>query len=155
MKEREVWDLTELPSNQKPITERWVFVKKSDSHIKAWFVIKGFIQVFGIDFEETFSLVARFKTVQLLLALATLEDWEIEELDMKTVFLFGDLDEEIYLTQPKGFIKKGHETLVCWLKKSLYGLKRAALQWNKALHKSVTEIGFTQTNSDPGVCLLW
>ena len=68
-----------------------------------------------------------------------------------TIFLFGDLDEKIYLTQPEGFIKKGHETLVCQLKKSLYGLKQATLQWNKALHKSVTEMGFTWTHSDTGV----
>ena len=95
--------------------------------------------------------MTRFKTVQLLLTLAALQDWEIEGLDVKTAFLFGDLDEEIYLTQPEGFIKKGHETLVCWLKKSHYGLKQAALQWNKALHKSVTEMGFTWTHSDPGV----
>ena len=107
MKEREVWDLTDLPPNRKPITGRWVFVKKGDSCIKARFIAKGFTQVFGIDFEETFSPVARFETVRLLLALAALEDWEIEGLDVKTAFLFRDLDEEIYLTQPEGFIIKG------------------------------------------------
>ena len=74
---------------------------------------------------------------------------------MKTPFLFGDLDEEIYLTQPKGFIKKGHKRLVCQLKKYLYGLKQAALQWNKVQHKSVTEMGFTQTHSDLGVCVFF
>ena len=74
MKERKVWDLTELPPNWKPITRRWVFIKKSNGHIKAQFVAKGFTQVFGIDFEETFSPVVRVKTVQLLLTLATLKD---------------------------------------------------------------------------------
>ena len=98
MKEREVWDLTELLSHQKSITERWVFVKESSGHIKAQFVTKGFTQVFGIDFEETFLSVARFETVQLLFALAAIEDWEIEGLDVKTIFLFRDLDEDIYLT---------------------------------------------------------
>ena len=86
MKEREVWDLTDLPPNRKPIAGRWVFVKKNDSWIKAWFVAKRLTQVFGIDFEETFSPVARFETVWLLLALTALEDWEIEGLDVKTAF---------------------------------------------------------------------
>ena len=85
------------------------------------------------------------------LCFTALEDWEIVGLDVKTAFLFRDLDEDIYLTQPEGFIKKGCETLVCYLKKSFYSLKQAVLQWNKALHKSVTEMGFTQTYSDPGV----
>ena len=123
--------------------------------MKAWFVTKGFTQVFEIDSEETFSQVARFKTVWLLLTLATLEDWEIEGLDMKTIFLFRDVNEEIYLIQPEGFIKKGQETLVCQLKKSLYGLNQATLKWNKALHKSVTEMSFTQTYSDPGVYIFF
>ena len=76
MKEREVLDLTELPPNQKPITGRWVFVKKSDGQIKAQFVTKGLTQVFGIEFEENFSPVARFETVWLLLTLAALKDLE-------------------------------------------------------------------------------
>ena len=81
----------------------------------------------GIDFEETFSPVARFESVQLLLSIAALEDWEIEALDVKTAFLFEDLDEEIYLKQPEGFIKKGMENKVCHLRKAIYGLKQAAL----------------------------
>ena len=63
MKERKIWDLIELPSNQKPITEKWVLVKKSDGCMKAQSVTKGFTQVFGMDFEETFLPVARFETV--------------------------------------------------------------------------------------------
>ena len=74
MEKREIWDLIELPPNWKPITEKCVFVKKSNGCIKAQFIAKGFTQVFGIDFEETFSPVARFETAQLLLALAVLKD---------------------------------------------------------------------------------
>ena len=80
-----------------------------------------------------------------------LKDWEIEALNIKTAFLFGDLDEEIYLKQPEGFIKKGMENKVCHLRKAIYGLKQAALQWNKALHQSLLEMGFVCTHSDPGI----
>ena len=77
-------------------------------------------QIFGIDFEETFSPVARFETVRLLLSIAALEDWNIEVLDVKMAFLFGELDEEIYIEQPEGFIKKGQEKKICHLLKAIY-----------------------------------
>ena len=114
-------------------------------------VAKGFTQVYGIDFEETFSLVARFETVRILLALAVLEDWDIESLNVKTTYLYGKLDEEIYMDQPEGYIKKGQERKVCRLLKSLYGLRQSALQWNKELHKSLLDLGFTHTQSDTSV----
>ena len=114
-------------------------------------VAKGFTQVYGIDFEETFSPVARFETICILLTLAALEDWDIKSLDIKTAYLYGELDEEIYMEQPKGYIKKGQEEKVCRLLKSLYRLKQSALQWNKELHKSLLTLGFTCTRSDAGV----
>ena len=67
-------------------------------------VAKGFTQVYGIDFEETFSPVAQFETIRILLALAALEDWDIESLDVKTAYLYGELDEEIYMEQPEGYV---------------------------------------------------
>ena len=114
-------------------------------------VAKGFTQVYGIDFEETFSLVAWFETVRILLALAALEDWDIESLDVKTAYLYGKLNEEIYMDQPEGYIKKGQEKKVCCLLKSLYGLRQSVLQWNKELHKSLLDLGFTCTRLDAGV----
>ena len=80
-----------------------------------------------------------------------LEDWNIEALDVKTAFLFGELDEEIYMEQSKGFIQKGQEKKVCHLHKAIYSLKQVALQWNKALHESLLKMGFTCTFADPGV----
>ena len=151
LQDRKVWDLVNLPPGCTPVKGRWVYVVKSDDRHKACFVAKGFTQIYRIDFEETFSPVARFESVQLLLSIAALEDWEIEALDVKTAFLFGDLDEEIYLKQSEGFIKKGMENKVCHLKKAIYGLKQATLQWNKALHRSLLEMGFVHTLSDPGI----
>ena len=87
-------------------------------------------RVFGVtvDYEETFSPVTRFETFRLLLSLAALYDWEIKALDVKTAYLFGEVDEEIYMDQLEGFIVKGQEKKVCQLKKSIYGLKKSALQ---------------------------
>ena len=126
--ERKVWELVDLPKGCKAIKGRWVFALKSDGRRKSRFVAKGFTQVFGIDYENTFSPVARFKNLPLLLSLAALHDWEIEALDVKTAFLFGELDEEIYMEQPEGFVVKGKEKKVCQLRKAIYGLKQAALQ---------------------------
>ena len=120
LQDRKVWDLVGLPPGCTPVKGRWVYVVKSDGQHKAHFVAKGFTQIYGIDFEETFSPVARFEFVRLLLSIAAL--------NVKTAFLFGDLDEEIYLEQPEGFIKKGMENKVYHLRKAIYGLKQATLQ---------------------------
>ena len=149
--ERKVWDLVALPPGHIPVKGRWVYAVKSDVRKKAHFVAKDCTQIFRIDFKETFSPVARFETIRLLLSIAVLEDWDIETLDVKTAFLFGELDKEIYMEQPEGFIKKGQEKKVYCLLKAIYGLKQAALQWNKALHDSLLKMGFTRTFADPGV----
>ena len=95
--------------------------------------------------------MARFETVYLVLALAILYDLEIEVLDVKTAFLFGKLDEEIYMMQPEGFIVKGQESKVCCLQKAIYDLKQAVLQWNKLLHKNLIDFSFKRCTSDSGV----
>ena len=126
--DRKVWKLVDLPPGRKPVKCRWVFVAKSNGHKKVRLVAKGFTQVYGIDFKETFLPVAWFETVCILLALATLEDWDIQVLNVKTTYLYGELDEEIYMEQPEGYVKKGQGEKVCCLLKSLYGLKQSALQ---------------------------
>ena len=114
-------------------------------------VAKGFTQIHGIDYDETFSPVARFESLRLLLALAALEDWEIHQMDVKSAFLHGLLDEEIYMEQPKGFITPGQESKVCLLKKAIYGLKQALCMWNQQFHGVLSDLGFTRTHSDAGV----
>jgi hypothetical protein len=107
--ECKVWDLVALPLGHVPIKGRWVYAVKGDGHKKAHFIAKGFTQIYRIDFEETFLLVVRFEIVHLLLSIAALEDWDIEALDVKMAFLFGELDKEIYMEQLEGFIKKSQE----------------------------------------------
>ena len=103
-----------------------MYVIKPNSLYKARLVAKGFTQVEGIDFQETFSPVTQYKAICFLLAHAALEDWEIEALDIKTAFLYGELNKEIYMEQLEGFVKKGQEGYICRLLKAIYGLKQAS-----------------------------
>jgi hypothetical protein len=93
----------------------------------------------------------RYETIRLLLATGALENWDIEALDVKTAFLYGDLDEEIYMQQPEGFIIKGQERKVYKLKKAIYGLKQASHAWNKQADKSLKSLGFKRCLSDSGI----
>ena len=120
-----VWKLVDRPNDRKTVKCRWTYVLKADGRYKARLVTKGYTQVQGIDYEETFSPVARDESIRYLLAHAALQDWEIEAMDVKLAYLHGVLDEEIYMEQPEGFIAKGEENKVCRLVRSLYGLKQA------------------------------
>ena len=120
-----VWKLVDPPSDHKTIKCRWTYVLKSDGCYKARLVAKGYTQVQGINYEETFSLVARYESIRYLLAHATLQDWEIKAMDVKLAYLHGVLEEEIYMEQPEGFVANGDENIVCKLVCSLYGLKQA------------------------------
>lgn len=106
------WDLVELPLGMKPIGLKWVFKIKrnadgSISKYKARLVANGYIQCHGIDYDEVFSPVARVETIRLIIALAASKEWEIHHLDVKTAFLHGELKEDVFVTQPEGFIVAG------------------------------------------------
>ena len=123
-----VWELVEIPYGFKPIGCKWVFKTKKDSNgnverYKARLVAKGFTQREGIDYNETFSPVSSKDSFRIIMALVAHYDLELHQMDVKTAFLNGDLDEEVYMQQPQGFIESGKEHLVCKLKKSIYGLK--------------------------------
>jgi Reverse transcriptase (RNA-dependent DNA polymerase) len=124
-----IFELVNPPKDCKIIRNRWVFDLKSDGHKKARLVAKGFSQIEGINYDEIFLLVVWFETVQMMIALVTLKKWHIQGLDVKTTFLYGELDEELYMEQPEGFKVKGQEGKVMHLKRTIYGLKQAALAW--------------------------
>ena len=110
--------------------------------------MKGSTQKKGIDFNEIFSLVVKMTSICTVLSLVATEDLHLEQLDVKTTFLHGDLDEEIYMAQPWGFEVKGKENLVCKLKKSLYGLKQAPRQWYLKFDRFMQEHGYNRCHSD-------
>jgi hypothetical protein len=124
------FDLVKLPKGKRALTNRWIYRVKQEEHTsqpwyKARLVVKGFRQRKGIDFDEIFSHVVKMSSIRVVLGLAASLDLEIEQMDVKTAFLHGDLEEEIYMEQPEGFTVKGKEDYVCRLKKSLYSLKQA------------------------------
>ena len=112
LKKRSVFELVTLPNGFKPIRNRWVFNIKSDGQKRACLVAKGFSQIEGIDYNELFSPVVRYESMRLLFALASLEQWHMQAVDVKTAFLYGKLDEELYMLQPQGFLDKGKGKLV-------------------------------------------
>ena len=109
---------------------------------KARLVAKGYAQEKGIDFDETFAPTCRMTTIRSICALAAHNGWNVHQLDIKIAFLNGDLHEEVYVSQPRGFIQKGQEKKVCRLKKALYGLKQAPHAWYEKIHAYLTAHGF-------------
>ena len=154
LRARSVYDLVDSPKGRKVIRNRWVFDEKTDGRKRARLVAKGFSQVEGIDYEDIFSPIVRYETVRIMIALAALSKWHMRSVDVKTAFLYGELDEELYMEQPEGFKVKGQERKVFRLRKAIYGLKQAALQWWRALDKSMNKLGFRRLKSDSGIFVL-
>ena len=151
-----VWSLVEAPKGVKPIGCKWIYKRKrgSDGKVetfKARLVAKGYTQKEGIDYEETFSPVAMLKSIRILLAVAASLDYEIWQMDVKTAFLNGNLNEDIYMQQPEGFKTKGKEHMVCKLQRSIYGLKQASRSWNIKFDQAITSFGFEKSPDEPCV----
>ena len=158
MVNNDVWELVELPGNCKAIGCKWIFKTKKDSkgkieRFKARLVAKGFTQKEGIDFNETFSPVSTKDSFRIIMALVAHFDLELHQMDVKTAFLNGDLNEEVYMQQPEGFVTSGNEHLVCKLRKSIYGLKQASRQWYLKFDEVVTSLGFEENKVDQCIYL--
>ncbi|KAK8557572.1 hypothetical protein V6N12_009801 [Hibiscus sabdariffa] len=156
MSENQVWTLVEPPEGIKPIGCKWVFKKKTDMDgnvqtYKGRLVAKGFRQIHGVDYDETFSPVAMFKSIRILLAVAAFHDYEIWQMDVKTAFLNGKLEEDVYMTQPEGFVTPENARKVCKLQRSIYGLKQASRSWNLRFNEAIQEFGFIRNEDEPFV----
>ena len=143
----------DLPLGRKSIGCKWIFRKKMNidgtiDKFKARLVAQGFRKTNGVDHFDTYAPVARITTIRLLVGIAPSYNILIHQLDVKITFLYGDLEEEIYMRNPKGFIMKEQEQKVCKLVKSLYGLKQAPKQWHQKFDETILLYGFKLNQSD-------
>ncbi|KAK4386396.1 Retrovirus-related Pol polyprotein from transposon RE2 [Sesamum angolense] len=148
------WELADRPKDKDVIGVKWTYKTKlnADGSIqkhKARLVAKGYSQLPGIDYTETFAPVARLDTIRALIAMAANKKWKIYQMDVKSAFLNGYIDEEIYVEQPQGFIAKGSEEKVLRLKKALYGLKQAPRAWYSRIDKYFMDREFRRSLSEP------
>lgn len=145
------WSLEDLPNGKKAIPCKWIFKRKFDhtgeiTGYKARLVIKGYKQKNGIDYNEIYAPVVRYTSIRYLISIAANYSLEIHQMDAITAFRLGDVDEDIYMSQPTTF-DRGEK--VCHLNKAVYGLKQASRQWNKKLNSVLLEIGMKRSKLDP------
>nr|AAK50412.1 Putative retroelement [Oryza sativa Japonica Group] len=156
IEKNKTWSLCMLPAGHKAIGLKWVFKLKKNTageviKHKARLVANGYVQQQGVDFDEVFAPVARLDTVRAILAVAADRRWQVHHLDVKSAFLNGDLEEEVYVSQLEGFVEKGKEHLVYELSKALYGLRQAPRAWNTRLDRSMKELGFSRCAQEQAV----
>lgn len=151
LEKNHTWDLIDRPEGERTIGCKWIYKIKpgvpggEDRRYKGRVVAKGYSQVEGIDYNEVFSPVVKHVTIRLLLCLVVNQDMDLEQLDVKTVFLHGNLEERILMEQPEGY-NKGNK--VCLLNKSLYGLKQSPRQWNLRFDMFMKSQGFERSLYD-------
>ncbi|WKA11488.1 hypothetical protein VitviT2T_028982 [Vitis vinifera] len=153
LKKNGTWEVVDLLREKKVVGCKWVFTIKSKANgsverYKAKLVAKGFTQTYGIDYQETFAPVAKINSIRVLLSLAVNSNWPLHQLDVKNVFLNGDLEEEVLMSPPPGFEESFGVGKVCKLKKSLYGLKQSPRAWFEHFGKVIKHYGYTQSQAD-------
>ena len=156
LRNNDVWELVELPVGWKVVGSKWVYKVKVDSdgrveRYKARLVAQGYTQQKGADYDETFCPVVRMESVRTVIGWAVRNGLKLHQLDVTAAFLNGELEEEVYMRQPEGFVAEGREHLVCKLRRSIYGLKQSPRCWNFTLDSYLKKIGFLQSTSDPCV----
>ena len=149
------WTLVNEPEDQQVLPGKWVYKVKygADGQVdklKARYVAKGYAQVEGLDFFDTYAPTCKPETFRILLATAAQKDLQLGQMDVKSAYLHSNIEEEIYLEQPQGFVKKANsgQKLVCKLNKSIYGLKQAAKNWYEALTSLLLKEGFKRSRND-------
>jgi hypothetical protein len=155
----DVWDIVLRPEGKSVVTSKWIYKIKhvADGSIekyKARFVARGFSQKEGVDYEETFAPVTRYTSIRVVISLASVMGWRIHQMDVKTTFLNGVIEEEVYIEKPQGFEVHGRESHVCRLKKALYGLKQAPRAWYSRIDGYLQSMGFTKSEADPNLYLI-
>ena len=149
----QTWDLVPRPKDKNVIGTKWVFKNKmnEDGQVvrnKARLVCKGYAQAEGVDYKETFAHVARMEAIRMFLAFASHKKLKVYQMDVKSTFLNGYLEEEVYIEQPDGFQLSNKGDYVCKLKKALYGLKQAPRAWYERLDSYLQLQNFKRGSAD-------
>ncbi|PKU63581.1 Retrovirus-related Pol polyprotein from transposon TNT 1-94 [Dendrobium catenatum] len=158
LQQQHTWSLVPAPPGKPVIGSKWTFKLKlhpngNIDRYKARLVALGCSQQFGVNFTETFSPVAKMVTIRLLLTVALHHDWPVHQLDVSNAFLHGELTDEIYMKQPKGFEDHQNPQHVCKLHKSIYGLKQSPRNWFTKITKFLFSLGFVFSKADPSLLL--
>lgn len=154
LKVNDTFELTVLPEGKNLVGGKWVYTVKKDANgsetLKARYVAKGYSQVHGVDYEETFSPTANITSIRILMQLAAQYNLTVHQMDVKAAFLHARIDHEIFMTQPEGFedFSEDGQRLVYRLKKSLYGLKQSGRNWNRVLDDYLISDGFVRNPVD-------
>jgi hypothetical protein len=147
------WELVALPKDKKTIRCNWVYKVKhnadgSVNKYKTRLVAKGYAQTYGIDCEETYNPIAKMITIRTIIVITIAKGWLLHQMDVKNVFLHGDLQEEVYMEQPPGYVDQTHPNLVYRLKKVLYSLKQAPRTWSDKIGQYLITSGFQTSNAN-------
>jgi len=159
LQQNQTWELVPRPTGAHVITGKWIFKKKyhADGTLerrKARWVVRGFSQRPGLDFDQTFAPVVKPATIRVVLHLAAANDWPVHQLDVKNAFLHGELTERVYCHQPAGFVDASRPNDVCLLRKSLYGLKQAPRAWFQRFATHLVHLGFVPSKADSSLFVL-
>ena len=141
------------------VTSKWLYkinhvVDGSIEKFKARFVVRGFLQVEGVNYEETFAPIARYTSICSIISILAEMGWKIHQMDVKTTFLNGFIKEEVYIEQPQGFEVHRKESRVCRSKKALYGLKKPPRAWYSRIDTYLQQLGFTKSEADPNLSFI-
>ena len=152
---QKTWELVDLPPNREPLKGRWVYKIKYDKNnnptYKSRWVVKGFNQIIGLDYLETFSSTCRPENYRLIFILALYNKWPLLQYDIKNAFVHAKIDKEIYVEQPIGFTRDRNLNKVCKLNKALYGLKQSPRLWYQHLLSILKEEEFSILPQDEAI----
>ncbi|KAL6220334.1 hypothetical protein ACLB2K_008090 [Fragaria x ananassa] len=153
LNENKTWSVVRIHKGKKVVGSIWVYKTKfrSDESVdkhKARLVARGFTQTYGVDYKETFAPVTKMSIVRVLLSIAVNHSWPLYQMDVKNVFLHGDLEEEVYMKLPPAHSQSHDPDAMCRLHKAIYGLQQSPRAWYAKLSSVLEEVGFRRSNVD-------
>lgn len=153
-----VWEVVSRLTDKSVVSSKWIYklTHVADGSIekyKARFVTRGFSQKEGIDYDETFVLVAMYTSIRTIISLVSIFGWKMYQMDVKTAFLNGNIKQEVFVEKPEGFVLHSRESHVCRLLKTLYGLKQALKVWYERIDGSTKDLGFRKNDIDSNIYL--